>query len=561
MAPRRQEESGLPFPLVTTLGELVQRLAPPVLHVLTAPRGLDVETSELVLNDPGDVAGVGGGAVVLCPGLGATPDGSATVAALGAAGATAVVIRAGIEADRLVPAADAAGVALLTVPPAAAWVQVVLLLGSVLSRSGFGSLQDGQAGVPPVDDLFAAANVVAELVDAPVTIEDPHFRVLAFSDQHQQADPARVATILGRLVPPEQQRVLKRGGHIQRLSRSSSPVYVELPGLMPRAAIAVRAGDQILGTIWAAVPGPLSAARERALEEAASFVALHLLRHRLASDVGGSIETDLVSALLEGKGLAAEAADRLGLVGDAFRVVAIRAEGPAAGEPVLPLLRCRDLLKVGLSVPSRRLATAVIGATLYAVVQSDEPADRIGGLRAALEAFAAKATQVLRGRVLVGVGSRAAGIDELPLSRTTAERALRVVRWRSASHPVAEYQDVQASALLLDFADAHRAEPALTNGPITALRDHDRVHHTAYLPTLRAWLDAFGDVDAAARALGVHVNTVRYRLRRLRTVAPIAIDDPTERLAIMLQLRLLGVDADPCPGEQEYGGALGTAGQ
>jgi DNA-binding PucR family transcriptional regulator len=161
---------------------------------------------------------------------------------------------------------------------------------------------------------------------------------------------------------------------------------------------------------------------------------------------------------------------------------------------------------------------------------------------------------------VVGIGTVATGIAELPLSRTTADRALRVVRWRAGGEPVAEYHAVQASALLLDFADAHRAEPALTNGPITALQEHDRVHRTAYLPTLRAYLDAFGDVDAAARALGVHVNTVRYRLRRLRSVAPIAIDDPTERLAIMLQLRLLGAGADDCPPEQIRPPELGRLG-
>jgi DNA-binding PucR family transcriptional regulator len=209
----------------------------------------------------------------------------------------------------------------------------------------------------------------------------------------------------------------------------------------------------------------------------------------------------------------------------------------------------------------RGLATAVIGGTLYAVLQTEEPTDRRGGLRTALDAFATKAAQALRARVVVGIGTAAAGIGELPLSRTTADRALRVVRWRAHAEPVAEYQDVQASALLLDFADAHRAEPALTNGPVTSLQEHDRVHRTAYLPTLRAYLDAFGDVDAAARALGVHVNTVRYRLRRLRSVAPIAIDDPTERLAIMLQMRLLGPDADDCPPEQSESPELGRFGQ
>lgn len=43
----------------------------------------------------------------------------------------------------------------------------------------------------------------------------------------------------------------------------------------------------------------------------------------------------------------------------------------------------------------------------------------------------------------------------------------------------------------------------------------DAVHNTVLVETLRARLDAFGDVNAAAAVLFVHPNTFRYRLRRL----------------------------------------------
>jgi DNA-binding PucR family transcriptional regulator len=61
--------------------------------------------------------------------------------------------------------------------------------------------------------------------------------------------------------------------------------------------------------------------------------------------------------------------------------------------------------------------------------------------------------------------------------------------------------------------------------------------------TLRCWLDAFGDVPAAAERAHVHPNTFRYRLRRLAEVAGLDLSDPDQRFAAMLQLRLL-----PAPG-------------
>jgi len=71
------------------------------------------------------------------------------------------------------------------------------------------------------------------------------------------------------------------------------------------------------------------------------------------------------------------------------------------------------------------------------------------------------------------------------------------------------------------------------------LVDYDRRHHSNLVVTLRAWLDAFGDVVTAAGTLFVHPNTFRYRLRRVVEVAEVDLDDPDQRFALMLQLRVL----------------------
>jgi hypothetical protein len=55
--------------------------------------------------------------------------------------------------------------------------------------------------------------------------------------------------------------------------------------------------------------------------------------------------------------------------------------------------------------------------------------------------------------------------------------------------------------------------------------------------TLRAWLDAHGDVATAAAALHVHPQTVRYRLAGLRDVFGDALDDADARLQLALALR------------------------
>jgi DNA-binding PucR family transcriptional regulator len=53
-----------------------------------------------------------------------------------------------------------------------------------------------------------------------------------------------------------------------------------------------------------------------------------------------------------------------------------------------------------------------------------------------------------------------------------------------------------------------------------------------------AWLDAFGDVRAAAAGLHIHPNTLRYRVRRAEQLTGLDLSSPEQRLLAMLQQRL-----------------------
>ena len=56
--------------------------------------------------------------------------------------------------------------------------------------------------------------------------------------------------------------------------------------------------------------------------------------------------------------------------------------------------------------------------------------------------------------------------------------------------------------------------------------------------TLRAWLDRPGQVQAVAATLGVHPQTVRYRLGRLRELFGERLEDPDARFELALALRV-----------------------
>ncbi len=99
-------------------------------------------------------------------------------------------------------------------------------------------------------------------------------------------------------------------------------------------------------------------------------------------------------------------------------------------------------------------------------------------------------------------------------------------------------------------------EPELTEelarrrlAPLSALRPGARERLQA---TLAAWLAAQGSVSGVAAELGVHPQTVRYRLARLRELFGSVLDDPDARFELEIALRApgpcgLSIAARPAP--------------
>lgn len=106
----------------------------------------------------------------------------------------------------------------------------------------------------------------------------------------------------------------------------------------------------------------------------------------------------------------------------------------------------------------------------------------------------------------------------------------------------ASSSELDAELVLETLRALSRTHPELLAGRLAALSLLDPVRREEYLRTLLAFFDAAGDVGAAASALYVHPNTVRYRLRRLQEITGLDLTDPLQRFVAELQLRLTGPD-------------------
>jgi sugar diacid utilization regulator len=402
------------------------------------------------------------------------------------------------------------------------------------------------------DDLFTLANAICACIDAPVTIEDRYSRVLAFSGRQEEADAMRIATVLGLRVPHDHVSGVEQRAVLRQLGSSRQVCFFDAASLggghvtLGRTAVAVRAGDLLLGFIWAAVSERLSPRLEEWLLRAADVVAVHLQQIAADSDRDRQRLSELVTLALGG-GLESRAAmAALGLTPAATVVVAMDVrppEGEAGDDQQARLMadteRLRTALGMHLAVMSHGAVVAdVRGAVLALVPVRDE--DGTDAVARTCRDFLARTDRTAS--AAIGVSAVAASTADLPRARAEAERALRVLRADAApgGHRVARSSDVEIESLMLELRRLCEENGIEPNGAFARLRAYDARKGTDLLETLRAWLDTHGDTVTAAQLLHVHPNTFRYRLRRASEVGSVDLEQPHERFALNLQLRLFG---------------------
>jgi hypothetical protein len=99
--------------------------------------------------------------------------------------------------------------------------------------------------------------------------------------------------------------------------------------------------------------------------------------------------------------------------------------------------------------------------------------------------------------------------------------------------------DVRSAFVLDRLRHATAERPDLLRGHIQVLQQMDHSGRTDYLATLAAYFDHGGDVARAADSMFMHPNTVRYRLRRMKELTGLDLDDPIDRFVAEFQLRVL----------------------
>lgn len=361
---------------------------------------------------------------------------------------------------------------------------------------------------------------------------------------------------------------------LSSLRRGSDPVVVRArpdEGLRWNLVIApIAAGEEQMGYV-----GLIEAHRAageldlRALQHGAAVLALELTKRKVIAETEARLKGDFVHDLLMG------AYDREATIAARARVHGCDLSRPhrvlvadidAFGEYVarrkLSEVEIARLRGGALAAAREALALHAPGSLLTMI------SDRIMAIcptsagQATLpqvgESVQARIRAVAPGLTAsVAFGGPCASAREFTRSYREARECLRLVRQMGLRERLVCVEDLGIFRTLLFNVRNPRALAREAGGILRRVMEHDRARRTDLLRSLEVYLDHRCELAAAARALHVHPNTLKYRLHRVAELTGRDPRNPYDLLQLALAVVTLRVpqDSDERPEVEPGAGA------
>jgi hypothetical protein len=348
---------------------------------------------------------------------------------------------------------------------------------------------------------------VAERLSASVVLVNRAFSLIAYSTQSPGVDKDRVQSILARSCPPEARAWYESFG----IADTTRPVVTpENPDIDASARICLpaRYAGAAYGYLFV-LPDDNSTVTETDL---AAVMAL-----------AGHAGAQLAHTSRGRDDLAVAVADLL----DGDRKAHARALTRIEDSSLYPDGCALTVLAVDghLPAPGTRTLVAQIGSLTAVVVPATEGA--VDPVRSIADSGAAAGA-------VVGVGGACHGLRSARRSWQQAALSVRAARHDASMGPIVHWDELGIYRLAACGPSGALADAVLTPA-VRALLDHRNLD---LLTTARTYLDQAGDTGATAAALGIHRQTLYYRLAKIEEITGLSLSVGAQRLELHLGLTL-----------------------
>ncbi|MGD9985467.1 helix-turn-helix domain-containing protein [Pseudonocardia sp.] len=436
--------------------------------------------------------------------------------------------------------------AMIVVHEHVTWSDVCGSLDGIFSAAGRAAPDDHRA---TLGAITAAADELGAAMRGSIIIEDDSFEILAYSRAMEELDDARRVAILQRRLPEAYQEAFNAQGVLAQLAGGHGVLHVDaVPeiGLGPRLVAGVRCDGELLGSIWLARDArPFTRTDNETLRAAAAQLGPLLRQIRRTRDDLLEARNQSLLAVLRENAPASAAITFATIAGlplqSQLHVLTFTA--PPVPEPGVD---GRTALRTAVETVARSGSTRAfsvprdrsLAVLLTGCPAQDGPCDDTHPSH-----FASRVLTELGdgGRhIVAGIGTHCSTLTSAWKSARDSLRAGATLADHRTGRRVASLREVWSHAALDECLPLLSAPLEQYGGALDQLVESDTTGRTEYVKTLAASLENWGETRKAAELLHIHPNTLRYRLAQLAELTNIDLNDPTQRLVLQLQLRLLG---------------------
>ncbi|MER6104432.1 helix-turn-helix domain-containing protein [Streptomyces sp. NPDC001832] len=377
-------------------------------------------------------------------------------------------------------------------------------------------------------DYQELVDEISGLLGAPATLENRDFGLVAFgahdSDDDTAMDPVRTRSILTRRSTPAVRDWFEGFG----ITRATGPVRIpaapEAGVFRGRICLPVRHRGVVLGYVWLldADPGPTGEQLKAAMEVAARIGGLLSDEARAGTDL--SREFGVVLTAVRGW-------QRDMAVAALHQALGRDAEGLHAVVCVTPWTDDPPSVRTVSSASALTSVRASGGPSLAALIRLRSTDVLDPALTAAdrLRSAADQRRSPAGWYAAAGVSVPRRGLADLAEAWREASAAARAAAAESRFGPVAEWAAIGPYRLLTALPAQAAADPA-----VRALLTPP---HKDLARTAEVFLDCAGQASRTAAALGIHRQTLYYRLSRVQQLTGLDLNDGEDRLLLHMALK------------------------
>ena len=393
-----------------------------------------------------------------------------------------------------------------------------------------------------VGDYQELVDEISELLGVPATLENRDFELIAFGAYDSEGeldasalDPVRTRSILTRRSTAAVRRWFEGFG----ITRATGPVRIpptpEAGVYRGRICLPVRHRGVVLGYVWLLDddPGPTEQQLTAAMEVTPRIGELLADEAQHGADLSRELRAVLTAeGGWQGDMAVAELRTALGPRADGVHTVVCVAPWPSADPDDAPSVRTVPHATALCTIP-----WGASGQSLAVLVRLRSPEVRTAALAAASRLLKEGAAQTPsrpsaqggRSLVAAGLGEPRTGLADLNTVWQEASAAARAALAEPRFGPVAEWSRIGPYRLLTSLSPQTAHDPAVA--PLLSPAHHELAR------TAEVYLDCAGQAGRTAAELGIHRQTLYYRLSRVEQLTGLDLDDGEDRLLLHMALK------------------------